>query len=55
MQLTLTLARLKKKRPFRRNGLTSNDCLPYEKFFEVDLDADLSGFVLQVLLPNFDL
>ena len=30
--LSITLAALKQKRPFRRNGLTSNDCLPYENF-----------------------
>ena len=26
---------LKQKRPFRRNGLTSNDCLPYENLRKV--------------------
>jgi hypothetical protein len=26
----LFLRAFKQKRPFRRNGLTSNDCLPYE-------------------------
>jgi hypothetical protein len=26
---------LKEKRPFRRNGLTSNDCLPYENLNKV--------------------
>ena len=35
-------AALKQKRPFRRNGLTSNDCLPYEKF-ESDLGKSPLG------------
>jgi hypothetical protein len=34
---------LKEKRPFRRNGLTSNDCLPYE-ILRIIFFVDLSAF-----------
>jgi hypothetical protein len=36
-------AALKEKRPFRRNGLTSNDCLPYE-ILRIIFFVDLSAF-----------
>jgi hypothetical protein len=30
-----------KRKPSRRNGTASNDCLPYEKILKVDPAADL--------------
>ena len=55
-----------KKRSFRRNGLTSNDCLPYEKSScsnsglnyspkQVEFSAFLQTFVLLFLTTSNDL
>jgi hypothetical protein len=50
----LTLAGLKEKRPFRRNGLTSNDCLPYENLRIISFGAESSAG-LQVRHLIYDL
>jgi hypothetical protein len=50
MEIILNLASSKQKGSFRRNGLTSNDCLPYEKSLNNNCCAENSAYFLSVLV-----